>query len=57
MEKLNQLEQDIFLEIKKLIKEHTDPKLLKDIKNKYPTIFDNALLECMQETSNNLKNK
>jgi hypothetical protein len=55
MEKLNQLEQDILLEIKKLIKEHTDPKLLKNIKNKYPTIFDNALLECMQETSNNLK--
>lgn len=55
MEKFEAIDQELFLKIKKLIKEHTDPKSLKDIRNKYPTIFDKALLDCMRDTSTELK--
>lgn len=54
---MNMDEQEVFLKIKKLIKEHTDLNTLKEIRKEYPTIFDKALLDCMNETSNELKNK
>lgn len=55
MENFEKIDQELFLKIKKMIKEHTEPKTLKDIRNKYPTIFDKALLDCMKDTSNELK--
>lgn len=55
METFEQIDKEIFLKIKKLIKEHTDINTMKEIKNKYPTIFDKALLDCMNDTSRKLK--
>lgn len=49
------IDQELFLKIKQLIKEHTDTKSLKDIRAKYPSIFDAAFLDCMKDTQSELK--